>query len=218
MGKEWFELKDYIAQKSDKQVWVPLRCSRKYINEGEVGYLGFKEEYFGSTSILIKKEDVEKAKELEWMDVGLFRGHKGNPYEEEYKPASYFEHNEIIGENLIIAHEIGGNHCDNWYISPDLLSTLELVQENNSWLAYNRGYEEVIKLHKNQNGCVDEILIKLPYLKDYLAVRDRVLMLSSYRSRTEIVEKELRVDWEIEKIISLEKGIKWSGRIWPIHE
>jgi hypothetical protein len=218
MEKEWFELEDFIKQKSDKQVWVPLRCSRKHINEGKYGYSGFKEDYFGSTSLLIKKEDIEKAKELEWMDVGLIRGHKGNPYEKEYKPASYFEHDGIIGENLIIAHEIGGEYCDNWYISPDLLSTLELVQENDSWLAYNRGYEEVIKLHKNKKGCVDEILIRLNYLKDYLCVRNRVLMLFSYRSRTEIVTEELSVNWELEKIVDIEKGIKWSGRMWSIHE
>lgn len=218
MQKEWFELKDYIDQRADKQVWVPLRCSRKYIAEGKYGYSGFKEEYFGSTSILIKKEDIEKAKNLEWMDVGLIRGHKGNPYGEEYQPANYFEHDGIIGENLIIAQGIGGNYCDNWYISPDLLSTLELVQEKDSWFAYNRGYEEVIKLHKNENGCVDEILIRLNYLKDYLCVRDRVLMISSYKSRTEIADKEMEVDWKLEKIINLEKGTQWSGRVWPIHE
>lgn len=218
MQKEWFELKDYIDQKADKQVWVPLRSSRKYISEGEYGCLGFKEEYFGSTSILIKKEDAEKAKKLEWIDVGLIRGHKGNPYEDEYKPAHYFECDGIEGENLIIAHEIGGEYCNNWYISPDLLSTLELVQENDNWFAYNRGHEEVIKLHKNQNGCVDEILIRLNYLKDYLCVRDRILFISSYKSRTEVLENEIKVDWELEKIIDNKDGIKWSGRMWPIHE
>lgn len=218
MQKEWFELKDYINQKADRQVWVPLRSSRKYINEGQYGCLGFKEEYFGSTSILIKEEDVEKAKELEWMDIGLFRNHKGNPYEEEYKPAYYFKHNGITGENLVIAHEIGGDYCDNWYISPDLLSTLELVQEGESWFAYNRGHEEVIKLHKNENGCVDEILIRLNYLKDYLCVRKMLLLLSSYKSRAEVVENEINVNWELEKIIDIEKGIRWGGRMWPIHE
>ena len=218
MKKEWFELKDYTKQEIDKQVWVPLRCSRKYINEGKIGYLGFKEEFLGATSILVKKEDIEKAKDLEWMDVGLMRSHKGNPYEDEYKSAFYFEEDGVIGENLIIAHEIGGEHCNNWYISPDLLSTLELTQEKDSWLAYNRGYEEVIKLHKNQNGCVDEILIRSSYLKDYLCVRDRALMVSSYKSRTEILEEEPEVDWELEKIINVESGTKWSGRMCAIHE
>lgn len=218
MQKEWFELKDYIDQKADNLVWVPLRSSRKNINEGEYGCVGFKEEYFGCTSILIKNEDIEKAKELEWMDVGLIRGHKGNPYEEEYKPATHFEHDGVEGENLIIAHEIGGDYCDNWYVSPDLLTTLELVQEGESWFAYNRGHEEVIKLHKNKNGCVDEILIRLNYLKDYLCVRKRVLLLSSYKSRTEVMENEMSVNWELDKIINVENGIKWSGRMWPIHE
>ncbi|MEA3272627.1 MAG: hypothetical protein U9P90_03080 [Patescibacteria group bacterium] len=218
MQKEWFELQDYIKEKADSQVWVPLRCSRNLIKEGEFGYRGFKKEYFGLTSILIKEQDIEKAKELEWMDVGLSRSHKGNPYEEEYQPASHFEHNGIVGEHLVISHEIGGAYCNNWYISPDLLTTLELVQEGYGWLAYNRGYEEVIKLHKNNNGYVDEILIKLPYLKDYLCVRNRVLMLSSYRSRVEISDIELSVDWELEKITTIEKGLQWGGRMYPIHE
>jgi len=218
MQKEWFELQDYIRQKADKQVWVPLRCSRSLIKEGELGYQGFKEEYFGSTSILIKEQDVEKAKELEWMDVGLSRSHKGNPYEEEYQPASHFEHNGVVGEHLVISHEIGGDYCNNWYISPDLLTTLELVKEGDSWLAYNRGYEEVIKLHKNKNGCVDEILIRLSYLKDYLCVRKRVLMLFSYRSRAAIADRELSVDWELEEITTIEKGLRWGGRMYPIHE
>ncbi|MDZ7611660.1 MAG: hypothetical protein U5L10_02760 [Candidatus Moranbacteria bacterium] len=218
MQKEWFELQDYIRQKADKQVWVPLRCSRSLIKEGELGYQGFKEEYFGLTSILIKKQDIEKAKELEWIDVGLLRSHKGNPYEEEYQPASHFEHNGIVGEHLVISHEIGGDYCNNWHISPDLLTTLELVQEGGSWLAYNRGHEEVIKLHKNNKGCVDEILIRLSYLKDYLCVRKRVLMLSSYRSRVEIADSELGVDWELEKITTIEKGLRWGGRMYPIHE
>lgn len=53
MPQVWFEMPDIKRRYFDRAVWVPLKESRVLMREGEAGYLGYKEEYFGAGSIAV---------------------------------------------------------------------------------------------------------------------------------------------------------------------
>lgn len=219
MPQNWFEMPEIKARFYDRAVWIPLRQASTLIDEGSSGYLGYREEYFGVGSILVPISEKSQAEKLEWADIGLRGTHKGYVNGDTYTPAYVYRDFEggLVAEHPVIVGEANSLECTNWILNPDISVTLDLKNEGDTWVCMSRGYEEVIKIRKNENGCIVAILMKASYLKDYLAARKMTLYITSYRSRVQVVSDRTHLTWADPHVITKDMD-RWEGRIMEIHE
>jgi len=218
MSQTWFEMPEIKKRFFDKSIWIPLKEARIVLKKGEIGYLGFKEEYFGVGSIAVPVAQKVEAEKLGWGDVGIRNSNTGYVDGEEYVPANIYKYGEINAEHLVLERRGNSMECPDWYLNQDIVVTLELKRESDVWLAISRGYEEVAKMERNENGCPESFFIKAFYLKDYLCARKMALYITSYRSRVQITEDRSHIDWKDNPAIQSGGRDKWEGRIAEICE
>ena len=53
MNQDWFEMQDIRRRNFSKSVWIPLRAVLIKERAGRYGYIGYKEDFFGSGSIAV---------------------------------------------------------------------------------------------------------------------------------------------------------------------
>ena len=190
MPKKWFEMPEIRRRFYEKSVWIPVKESRILLKDGEHGHSGFTEEYYGAGSIIVSLDKKADAEKLGWTEIGTRPSDAGFVENGKYFPAYLYKsyESDLLAEKLII--EVRGNsiECSEWLLNPDLVVTLNLEREGDLWLAVSRGYEEVIKMERGKNGCPSSVMIRASYLKDYLCARQMALYITSYRSRTQVME------------------------------
>lgn len=187
MAQNWFEMTDLKKRYFDKMVWIPLYQS-KVVKIGKFGFIDFKEEYFAFRTFAVPYSQKVNTQNLKWDDALYFDNQFRS--RENYTPGYLYQNEEfgILGENLVMDGRGNTEVCPDWYLNPDLLLALGLKQEGDTYKAIDYGFEEVIKISRDEKGYVQEILIKAQYLKDYLSARGMALYVCSYRSRKQILE------------------------------
>lgn len=219
MDQHWFEFRDIRRRRLEGAVWIPLRSSNTILSKGQKGYAGNVEEFYGAGSLAIDSESRADAVNLGWMDIGLIQNHRGFVGDEGYIQSDvYLKGEKPIGVNLVLDQHINREESRIWHLHQDIVISLSLVREGDRWLAANEGYIEVAKLHKREDGCPFLMEIRSEYLKDYLCARNMALLISSYRSRIEIVEDSSHIDWESTPEEDGDEHDRWEGRVSPIHE
>lgn len=220
MPQIWFEMPEIKKRFFDKSVWIPLKETRVLFKEGEIGYSGFKEEYFGVGSIAVQVSQKPEAEKLGWAEIGTRNSNTGYVDNGKYISANIYKNYEgtLTAEYLVSVRRGNSIECSGWDLSQDLVVTLELKREGDVWLAISRGYDEVAKIERDKKGCPVSISIKAFYLKDYLCARKMVLYISSYRSRVQIVENRDHIEWKDNPSIQNGGIDKWEGYVTEIHE
>ncbi len=220
MPQIWFEMPEIRKRFFDKNVWILLKETRTLLKEGEIGYLDFKEEYFGVGSIAVPVSQKLEAEKLGWAEVGTSSSSTGYVSDGEYIPANVYKNYEgtLTAEHLVLERRRNSIECSEWHLSQDLVVTLGLKREGDLWLTISRGYEEVAKIERSEDGCPVSISIKAFYLKDYLYARKMALYMTSYRSRTQIVEDGSYIKWKDNPNIENKNMDRWEGRVTKIHE
>lgn len=220
MNQDWFELTDIRKKDFSNSVWVPLRASYTKEKRGEHGYIGYKEDYFGSGSIAVPTSQIEAAKELEWMDIGLCQNHSGYVEEGVYSPAeSYNDYRgEVSGIHLVLDQITLDDEPNEWYLNQDIVLALGLRREGNTWVCPKDGYTEVARLTISKDGTPSLLEIKSQYLKDYLCARDMALYMTHYYSRDCVTDDASFLSWEDGGSTYSDELDRWEGLISPIHE
>jgi len=218
-SQEWFEMPEIRRRFFNKSSWIPLKESCVILEEGESGCVGYIEEYFGVNSIIVPISKKSEAEKIRWTDTNTGGSASGYVEDGKYIPAYMFKNykSDILAEQLVVEGEGSSIECSEWHINTDLVVTLGLKREGDVWLSMSRGYEEVIKLKRDENGCPNSILIKASYLKDYLCARDMALYITSYRSRSQVVEKASHLNWP-DPFTEKKEMDRWEGRITEMHE
>lgn len=220
MSQEWFEMPDIIRKDFNKSVWIPLRAVYKNEHEGDYGYVGYKEDFFGTGTIAVPVQSEEDAKKLEWMDIGIGHQHAGGIEDGAYIPADiYIDYkSKFEGVHLVLDQYSDGEETNVWHLHHDLVLTLGLIREGNSWLCPKDGYIEVAKLTKSDDGKPALLEIKAQYLKDYLCAREMGLYMTSFYSRDVVIEDASSITWKDGNSEKKNDSYSWEGRIIPIHE
>lgn len=219
LNQDWFEMKDIRRRKLDKSVWIPLRTSVKILS-GKFAYEGYKEEFFGAGSLAVPIECVEYVKELEWMDIGISHDHRGYVDNGSYYQADIYQDSrgKIVGGIYLVLEQLSDEGKPSiWHLHQDLVITLGLIREENSWVCPKDDYVEVAKIGLNDRGKPTSIEIKAEYLKDYLCARNMALYITSYYSRDFIMSDRSHIDWPENGKIEDANG-RWEGRVMEIHE
>ena len=219
MNQDWFEMQDIRRRNFSKSVWIPLRAVLIKERAGRYGYEGYREDFFGSGSIAVPTIHLQAAKELDWMDIGISQHHFGYVEDEAYIPADiYRDHSGFDGVHLVLYQMSYDDDPQKWHLNQDLILSLGLTREGNSWICPRDGYTQVARLKVTENNEPTLLEIKAQYLKDYLCARKMALYMTHYYSRDLITDDASYIDW-LDGIKSEENELdRWKGRVMPIHE
>jgi hypothetical protein len=220
VNQEWFEMEDIRRKSFGKSVWIPLRAVLSKEKKGRYGYEGYKEDFFGSGSIAVPNDKVEEAKKLGWMDIGISHNHSGWVDDGKYIPAEVYRDygGEFEGVHLVLDQISQDDGPNVWHLNQDLVVTLGLKREGNSWVCPNDGYVEVARLELSENNKPVLLEIRSQYLKDYLCARDMALYMTHYFNRDTILSDASHIVWEDGNNRYEDELDRWEGRIAEIHE
>ncbi len=220
MNQDWFEMGDIRKKNFSKSVWVPLRAIFIRIKEGKYGFEGYKEEFFGSGCIAIHTKNIEAAKKLGWMDIGIMHQHSGYLDNGVYIPADIYKdyNNEFDGIHLVLDQMSYDESPNVWHLNQDLVLTLGLIREGNTWVSPQDGYAKVARLSLTDGNKPILLEIKSQYLKDYLCAREMFLYMTHFYSRDLIVDDASSIDWENGSSTYENDNDRWKGHVIPIHE
>lgn len=219
MNQSWFEMQDIRRKNFEKSVWIPLRAVLRN-EQGKYGYEGYKVDFFGSGSIAVPTRNLEAAKKLKWMDIGISHQHYGCVEDGVYIPADIYkdDRSEFEGVHLVLEQMSHDDDPNIWHLNQDLVLTLGLKREGNAWVCPQDGYTEVARLSVTEGNKPTLLEIKAQYLKDYLCAREMTLYMTHFYSRDLIVEDASFINWK-EGASSDEKDFdKWKGQVISIHE
>lgn len=218
--QHWFEMADIRRRDLSKSVWIPLRAVATLISEGEYAYEGYKEEFFGCGTLAVPSNKIDATKKLEWMDIGIGHQHSGRVESDGYLVADLFHdhQDEFEGVHLVLEQSSDDEEPNVWHLNQDLVLSLRLRREGNSWVCPQQGYEEAARIKFADNGKPTLLEIKAKYLKDYLCARQMTLYLTQFFSRDFIAATDAIIDWPDGESSDKSASSFWEGRISPIHE
>lgn len=199
-------------------VWIPLRANQTQ-KEGEFGYEGYKEDYFGVGTLAVPIDAHDLAEELDWNDIGIGRSHrptvqKGAYFSSDLDPLS----EDHTGVRLIIEQHLNSAEEIEWHLHQDFVVALGLKRERDTWISVNDGYVEVARLQRDVNGEPEIIECRAEYLKDYLCARGLALVLASYRQRLFIASTADHIKWKSNPYTVQSGPDSWEGSVSEIHE
>lgn len=220
MDQEWFEMKDVRRKNFSRSVWIPLRAVFHNEKEGKYGYEGYKEDFFGTGSIAIPVDKIDAAKKLDWMDIGISHEHSGWAEDGVYTPAELYKDygGEFEGTHLVLDQRTDDGGPNIWHLNQDLVLTLGLIREQNSWLCPKDGYTEVARLTTSNNETPTKIEIKSQSLKDYLCARKLALYMTHYFSRGVVCDDASHISWKDGSSQESDEQDRWEGIVSEIHE
>ena len=192
------------------------------INEaGKSGYAGHCYEYVGIKTIAFPVESKAGALKLGWQNVGFGNGNSGWVDDGKYVTAETFNRGypeEVIGLNLLLVQEGSAAAGTLWHLNQDMVLTLGLWREGDSWVRPDEGYVEVARIKRDKDGRPYILEIRAEHLRDYLCARGMGLYLTSYRERVVTMGSEPDFTWSKELAQELEPLLRWEGRVVAIHE
>lgn len=214
--KSWFDLADVRKRFLAKAVWVPLHGSQT-TSEGEYGYVGWKEEFFGLGSVAVPLSKRAEGLKLGWSDLNNSQSVWAT--EKLYKPAEIFQYHEgdNLGVSLAMAQNFETGDVPQWHLNQDLVIALELSREGDVWLRPKEDYQEVARLRRDADGRPAVLEIKNEYLRDYLCARGMFLRTAMYRSRSVILD-DIRDAGFLAPINVKNESEEYERRLLPIIE
>ncbi|CAM4460952.1 MAG: hypothetical protein LEGION0403_FIIPPAGN_02361 [Legionella sp.] len=220
MDKEWFEMRDIRRKKFNGTVWIPLRAAEYKINDGKYGYEDYKQDFLGIGSIAIPYKQIEEAKKLDWNDIGISHIHAGWFDDEKYIPAEIFKDYKVNfdGIHLVLVQPSHDERPKIWHLNQDLVLSLGIVREGNSWFDPKEDYTEVARIRIDDGNKPIVLEIKSYYLRDYLCARDMALYTTQYFNRVAISAEAPPFTWQIDSPFENTESEKWQGSIMEIHE
>jgi hypothetical protein len=218
MDHQWFEMKDVRRRRLNTAVWIPLRSSENVLKVGDIGQLGYQNEFYGAASVAFPLAEREAVGALSWTDLSISQHHRSWVDKGMYKPADVFDgYRGLHGVPLVLVQAGNSDDPSEWHLHQDLVIALALKCEVDTWVAMDEGYIEVARLKRDENGRCRLLEIRAEHLKDYLCARQMALYISSYRNREDIVTDASHISWDGNPTRELDKGDRWEGRVNPMH-
>lgn len=147
------------------------------------------------------------------------------PPEEPVKSTTYYwagdwgsHHDDALGTGLVIEQDFDGEALNEWHLHQDFVISLGLQRQGDSWLRPVEGFQEVVRLTRDERGRPVLLEVRNEHLRDYLKARGMYLLIASYRSRTQIVSDASHIGWASGLVEDVKDGDKWEGINRAIHE
>lgn len=127
-------------------------------------------------------------------------------------------HGDAVGTGLVIEQTFDGEAPTEWHLHQDFVISLGLQRQGDIWLRPIEGFQEVVRLVRDDRDRPVRLDVRTEHLRDYLKARGTYLLLSSYRSRRQIVADASHVKWMSEVVEEIRGEDKWVGVNRAIHE
>lgn len=219
--RRWFEFADLRGRSTDRAVWIPLRAFHKTISDEDEYADGHEEEHFAAASacFAVGQRDLV-TKTVSWSSLSLMNDQAPYVQDGRYVPADVYggDSDSLRGTYLVLSQQGNALESGEWIIHPDLILSLQLKREGDTWVAMNEGYESVIRLHRKATGSPSLVEIRANYLKDFLAAREEVLCVSTYRSREAISFERPAFNWDNDAAEVKIGNTRWMRSIREINE
>lgn len=220
MEKSWFEMNSIKRRQFNNAVWIPLYACQELERIGQIGYDGYRSEFFGCGALAVPVEEKEQAAKMGWDSIGI--GYDSVPWVDEN--GKYFAsdictdfENHFLGLRLVLRQEMESPESNELFLHQDFVLALGLKREGDTWVCPAEGYVEVAHIKRDIEGSPIFLEVRAEHLKDYLCARKMALRITSYRERVAITSIEpefaLSTDSDQEQIDS-----HWVGYISEIHE
>ncbi|HHL3492250.1 TPA: hypothetical protein ACQ53F_001072 [Legionella pneumophila] len=211
---------DIRRKNLSKSVWIPLRAFEYKIKSGKYGYEGFKEDLFASGSIAVPCNQIDDAKKIDWEQIGSGHQHSGWVNDGQYIPAEVFSGHDdnVQGIHLVLEQYSQDESPNIWHLNQDIVLSLGIVREKNSWIRPADGYMEVARLRTDDTNEPISLEIKIQYLKDYLCARGMALYMTHYYKRNVICNDASNISWSDNFSSESTEEDRWEGRVNEIHE
>ena len=220
MDQGWFEMKDIRRRNLAATVWIPLRAARAFERVGQFGFAGFLEDWLGVGSLAVPTDNRSDALALSWEAIGFRHNHAGCVDNGRYVPADVYEDHQgrFAGVHLVLDQRGVGAERSEWHLHQDFVTTLGLTRERDTWVRPDEDYTEVARLIRASDGSATLLEARASHLRDYLCARDMGLVVSSYRTRSEIVEDASHISWTADDFEEKSDHDRWVGCRMAIHE
>lgn len=221
MDTAWFEMKDVERKDYQKSPFVPLRqVTKKSI--GEYAFDGFEEEFYAVTSCAFRVDDRDAAESSDWSDLGLMHSFQGYVDRGRYYPSDEIlleGEKEVHGVPLVLVPEDESDSKTEWHLHQDLVVSLRLRREGDTWVSPAEGYRVAARLTRDDEGEPVSLEVARDYLLDYLTARGMGLWLLTFRQRRAVMEAEPVLPWP-DGQTKITRGIHdvLEGWFYPIHE
>ncbi|WP_216312344.1 hypothetical protein [Pseudomonas sp. BF61] len=127
-------------------------------------------------------------------------------------------HGDSVGTGLVIEQRFDGEAPAEWHLHQDFVISLGLQRQGDIWLRPIEGFQEVVKLVRDEDGSPIRMDVRTEHLRDYLKGRGMYLLISSYRSRHQIVADASHITWTSDVMEVIQGEDKWEGVNREIHE
>ena len=216
MEQAWFEMQEIRRRKLATAVWIPLRSIDQITETGEMGRLGHIGEFYGVGSIAVPIAQKAATEKLDWQDIGIAHNHSSVVQDGKYTPADLLEDRGVSGIHLVMDQR--GNKVDPavWHLHQDLAIALALKREGDTWVRPAEDYIEVARFFRNTDGSPRLLEIRAAHLRDYLCARSMALYVTSYRSRTAVMDNAAHIKWPQNPYYVVEGMDRWEGRVTEI--
>lgn len=127
-------------------------------------------------------------------------------------------HGGAVGTGLVIEQSFDGEAPSEWHLHQDFVIALGLQRQGDSWLRPAEGYQEVVRLSRDEAGNPVLLEVRSEYLRDYLKAHGMYLLVSSFQSRRQIVSDASHIKWASGYVEEVAGEDKWEGINQAIHE
>lgn len=198
LSKEWFELEDLRKRYFSKSTWVPVYGTYTIDETETYPSVGYSSEVLAIGAAVIFQSHRAKAEAQDWSQ---FSHQESSAYlneEKMYSNPDTFTDNSgsKIGFRLVLSQSMNSGHSSRVEIHQDFIFAYGLVEEGDKWLKPSAGYDEVIRVKRDEDGVIRFVEFRMEYLRDYLAARNAALRLYYYRERDAVLSDKPDYGWE----------------------
>lgn len=219
MQKDWFEMNDIKRKSFNNAVWIPLYVCEKLEHSGQIGYSGYKSEFFGCGTLAVPLAKRDRANDMGWDSIGI--AYDSEPWIDE-RNGKYFSsdictdrENQYLGIRLALIQEMETPESKDLFLHQDFVLALGLRREKDVWVRPSEGYIEVARIKRDTDWVPISLEVRAEHLRDYLCARKMALRMTTYRERVVIVREKPDFTFEGKESLG---NYTWDGNINEIHE
>ena len=221
LSKDWFEMSDVSKRRFVKSVWVPVYGYKTIEKQKSYPEIGYFKEILAVGSAVIKQDYRDEAEKLDWSTysddyISAFIDSASGNY---VAPEMFVGcSNKELGFRLVLAQSLNLTQHSNVEILQDFIFAYGLIEEGNKWVKPLAGYEEVIRVKRDENDIISFVEFRIEYLRDYLAARNSALRLYYYRERDAVFQEKPDFNFSELEILRDEDHDRCEIRSYDIDE
>jgi len=218
LSKEWFELKDLRKRYFSKSTWVPVYGTNTIDETEAYPSVGYTSEILSIGAAVIFHKHRAESEKQDWHHFSLGESSAYLNEQNVYSNPDTFTDNSgsKIGFRLVLSQSMNSGHPLRVEIHQDFIFAYGLVEDGDKWLKPSAGYDEVIRVQRDDDAVIKFVEIRMEYLRDYLAARSAALRLYYYRERDAVIANRPEYGWNEPHYISDEQHDRCEVRITEI--